>query len=367
MNAKLSEIRSLTGLRGVAALYVVIFHALIFPSSAQNPLATFLNNGYLAVDLFFILSGFVMGMVHGQDFENGFNLGSYKNFLTKRLARIYPLYFIVLSITVALYYFHPARIPEETGSLTAVRVVENYFLIQGWGLGTSYVQPSWSVSTEIAAYLLFPVLALLTLFQSRKVTIFVAILFLVLPALVALVFVGEKSGLQMNLWNGETFGPMTRCITEFTIGLLCYRFYQWQIGTALMNKKWVGFSLMLAILVLLTFKNSDLLIVMLLPFLILSLASDKTPLAKLMGSKPVHWLGLISYSVYLVHSLVFYFREDIQALFEQLHIPHAYTVSLVLFFPQTIALGASTYYCIEKPMRNLLRNISAKHPVEAVV
>ena len=87
---KSREIRALTGLRGIAALYVVFFHANglhAFPSVVRP----FVSHGYMAVDLFFILSGFVMAMTYGGLFENGFNFNNFKTFLLLRLARIYPL------------------------------------------------------------------------------------------------------------------------------------------------------------------------------------------------------------------------------------------------------------------------------------
>lgn len=370
MAQKISEIRSLTGLRGLAALYVVIFHALILPATSTNPMAVFLNNGYLAVDVFFILSGFVMGLVHGRDFEGGFNLSAYKKFLTKRLARIYPLYFVVLSVTLALYIAVPARIPEGTSAPNFLQAFENYFLIQAWGLNKSFVAQSWSISTEFGAYLLFPVLIYAALSQSIKRTLIIAVLVPIGIIILPFIFQITTKEMSLDIWQGNTLGPICRCVLEFTIGLLCYRFFQIKRTTSFLNKEWLGLTLAAIISALLFVKNSDIAIVLILPFFILSLTSDKTVLARFFGNRLIHWLGLISYSVYLVHNLVFYFREDIQAASEAVHIPHAYTFSLILCLPLVICAGALTYYGIEKPMRDLIRKRSSagKQPMaEAIV
>lgn len=349
-----SEIRSLTGLRGIAALYVVIFHALIIPASVNSPASTFLNHGYIAVDLFFILSGFVMALVHGQDFQNNFTLKAYKSFLFKRIARIYPLFFVVLTITLTLYYFNPERIPDKVDSLTVPHIMENYLLIQSWGFGKSYVQPSWSISTEFFAYLLFPVLSFLALYQSRKVAAVIAFTAFCMTLLLPVLFSGAKSNLNLDFWNGETLAPLLRCVAEFTLGILCYRVYSSGSSNLLSNKVWPTFVLAIAISSLLFINNTDFLIILLLPPFILSLTSENR-LSRLMGGKPIHWLGLTSYSIYMVHGLVFYFREDGQAVLEHLHIPHAYSVSLAMSFPAIILAGALTYYFIEKPARGFIR------------
>jgi peptidoglycan/LPS O-acetylase OafA/YrhL len=65
-----SEIRALTGLRGLAAIFVVVFHEA-GNFSGDGPAATFLRHGYNAVDLFFVLSGFVMALTYGEMWGGG--------------------------------------------------------------------------------------------------------------------------------------------------------------------------------------------------------------------------------------------------------------------------------------------------------
>jgi peptidoglycan/LPS O-acetylase OafA/YrhL len=149
------EIRSLTGLRGIAAVYVVIFHYFL-GVGMSNPLKTLLAHGYLGVDLFFVLSGFVMALNYGHLFETGFSFLAYRTFLGRRIARIYPLY--VAGTLVGFVLTQAALIEPLRSGSTSGNLVANLLMVQSWGVGQSYDPPAWSISTEWAAYLLFPLL-----------------------------------------------------------------------------------------------------------------------------------------------------------------------------------------------------------------
>ena len=93
------EIRSLTGLRGIAACFVVIFH-FYHVILNKGRIGTALNHGYMAVDMFFMLSGFVLALTYQRDFLSRGSLRKHFNFLYKRLSRIFPLYIFALSIAL---------------------------------------------------------------------------------------------------------------------------------------------------------------------------------------------------------------------------------------------------------------------------
>ena len=85
-----AEIRALTGLRGVAALLVALYH--INPNwIAPTATGRFVGKGYLWVDLFFVLSGFLLAMNYARLFAGGWSLRAWLDFLLHRVARIYPL------------------------------------------------------------------------------------------------------------------------------------------------------------------------------------------------------------------------------------------------------------------------------------
>src|ERR1700744_2014202 len=90
------EIRSLTGVRGLAALFVACYHFLEPFNPNWPPLfSNFIRHGYNAVDLFFILSGFVMSLSSKKLFDGGITGHGYGTFMKRRFARIYPIYFVL--------------------------------------------------------------------------------------------------------------------------------------------------------------------------------------------------------------------------------------------------------------------------------
>src|ERR1700704_1066654 len=92
------DIRSLTSIRGIAAWWIVLFHFREYTPLLDNAsTGHVIGHGYLAVDLFFELSGFVIALNYGRFFRN-LNLAEYLRFLGRRLARIYPLHLLMLLV-----------------------------------------------------------------------------------------------------------------------------------------------------------------------------------------------------------------------------------------------------------------------------
>jgi peptidoglycan/LPS O-acetylase OafA/YrhL len=157
-----AELRVLTSLRGVAALAVVAMH---FSATAQTlasaSIPSLVRRGHMAVDFVFVLSGFIMSYTYAASFVSG-RRGAYVDFLACRVARILPLYmFVIVLVTAAaavncfltganIFFYNQAFFPDFLGNL---------LLLPGLGLGANFNGPSWSISTEMVAYLLFPVLA----------------------------------------------------------------------------------------------------------------------------------------------------------------------------------------------------------------
>ena len=159
-------------LRGLASLTVVVWHYQHFYYVAPDkfseefvrsgqPFYAFLKplyeNGHLAVQLFFVLSGFVFYFVYSDAVRNR-SVSAY-TFLVHRVSRLYPLYFVTLLYVAVLQYGAQA----ELGSFIvyAYNDVEHFilslFLATGWGLadGFSFNAPTWSVSVEVLVYAVF--------------------------------------------------------------------------------------------------------------------------------------------------------------------------------------------------------------------
>jgi peptidoglycan/LPS O-acetylase OafA/YrhL len=111
------EIQSLTPLRGIAAIWVICFHYMVvYFSFHTEQFSWVLNKGYLAVDMFFILSGFVLSHVYWRTFTSDAadHAKGYRNFIGARIARLYPLHlfnlcqFLVATLAFGLYEYSSA-------------------------------------------------------------------------------------------------------------------------------------------------------------------------------------------------------------------------------------------------------------------
>ena len=158
MGAAPQDLKPLTALRFVAAMWVVGYH--YWPDLTRAAAPTLIAKGYLGVELFFVLSGFILSHVYLTSFGEGrFRYGS---FLWARLARIYPLHFAMiagLGLLVGLATFVGARTGGEVVVWSSLPA--QLSLTQAWGLGLhgGWDHPSWSISAEWFAYLTFPAFA----------------------------------------------------------------------------------------------------------------------------------------------------------------------------------------------------------------
>lgn len=291
------EIKSLTGLRGVATCYVVAFHLYGNAMSDTTVFGRALLHGYLAVDLFFVLSGFVMALSYARLFERP-SVRSYLVFLARRAARVYPLYVVLLCVVGAGLVFGVGGHgdPSPLGEVFAL----NLLLVQAWGLGYSVIVPSWSISTELAAYLLFPALLVVAL-RTGPVTA-ALVLGGAIAALVALGtlptpvdFAGLRIGPLNVSWDYSPW-PLVRCLLEFTIGLLAFR-----AATQVSRPAIVSTLAVAGIVALLAVPGADVVLVVLFAVLIASLSPSAGPAARVLACRPVHLLGELSYAIYLLH------------------------------------------------------------------
>ncbi len=158
------EIRSLTGLRGVAPVLVVLYHGF---RRGLGEYGFLLHNGYLCVDIFFVLSGFVMALTYKDMFSNFDDVRRhYFKFMWLRVARIYPLY--VVSILVCALLMYLGLLPYYSVSNIGESLAWSMFMMQAWSFGVGNINlAAWSISTEFSAYLLFPFMVLFPSICSR--------------------------------------------------------------------------------------------------------------------------------------------------------------------------------------------------------
>lgn len=152
----------LDGLRGVAALMVVLFHILEV-YSAGNHADQVINHGYLAVDFFFVLSGFVIGYAY----DDRWNKMSYKDFFKRRLIRLQPMVVIGMIIGAIAFYFSDSTIFANISEVPVWKVLLVMLLgcfmipmplsmdIRGWQETYPLNGPGWSLFFEYIANILY--------------------------------------------------------------------------------------------------------------------------------------------------------------------------------------------------------------------
>jgi peptidoglycan/LPS O-acetylase OafA/YrhL len=216
----------LDGLRGVAALLVVAFHLL--EVHATSPADQLLNHGYLAVDFFFLLSGFVIGYAYDDRWKR-MTIGG---FLRRRLMRLQPM--VVLGMLIGALTFYGQATPQW--SLIAQTPVSKLLLItllgcimlpvppsmdvRGWQETYPLNGPGWSLFYEYIANILY---ALVVRHFSRS-----ALALLVALSAAALLYLGlyGKEGDVIGGWSLEPLQlriGFTRVMYPFFAGLLLYR------------------------------------------------------------------------------------------------------------------------------------------------
>ena len=344
---------ALTGIRFFAAFYVVLFHSLPWVSKQfelPKAMQTFFANGYLAVALFFLLSGFILAYTYdGQIGGNSKRL----HFWQARFARIYPVYFLSL----ILAYFFQRSLPL-TSRVAVVTMVQAWNPLRA-GLAGAWNYPAWSLSVEAFFYLVFPfLLPRMSQLSSRVLAILLAVF------LTACVFMRTPiQGLgdldRSSNWSRVPL-PIIR-LPEFLAGMI--------LGLYLLRRKpqlngsthpvRVALAAGISVL-LLSVPIGPWVSLVVLPFAVLvyELAARPSWLARFLSTKTMLLLGGASYSVYLLQYPV---RSWVRLAFSQLPSPLA-SFGAPLTPLILILFSVVVYLFFEEPIRRALRRWFSRAP-----
>jgi len=316
----------LGGLRGIAAVWVFALHAFTwnFPDflTGHGIAGRLLRRGYLAVDLFFVLSGFLLFTLYRANFRTTLERRPFMEFMSRRLARIWPT--LLISSTICLTLAWPV---SRTGALKAYGV-DVLFLSSVPGL-VGLNGPAWSISAEILCYLLLPFAIRATGTTSKT---FWAI---GMVGLVALLLLLCRNGTVDN----HTF---LRAAPGFCGGILVSRM------TA-PNPTSLGALALVVLFGAVLFCPVQWLadVLALLSFLILVPVVARGFGSSLLESAPLRWLGDASYSFYLFHPFMFTVAGGL--LFRcGIHQPVWWVLAVGLL---TFALAILSYRFVETPLR----------------
>jgi peptidoglycan/LPS O-acetylase OafA/YrhL len=361
------DIPALTGLRGAAALWVAAYHLLLPAGFVTGRPAAMLGRGYLAVDLFFVLSGFVMALRYGQHFAAGLSGPVFGRFLWRRLARLYPLYGLILVTRFAytLLRYHSFDLPRAWIAAPLVDpawdLPANLLMVQSWGLAGSSIGTAWSISAEWGAYWLFPILATLVLW--RRWTTALATLAAAAALILAVALLDAGSGYHagvLDAWNGLTAGPIMRCLGGFTLGMGLRRLATIPPVAAAAGSPPCRAAILLALAAMITTGAPDLAIYPILALLVLALACGTSP--TIFATPALVWLGEISYALYLLHIFLLHPLDLARAQARLVLPPWAADLAApAAIFALLLAAAHLTHHAVERPGRRLMMRLADRH------
>jgi peptidoglycan/LPS O-acetylase OafA/YrhL len=313
--------------------------------SLVSPLAgtrniPFIDRGYLAVDFFFILSGFVLASAYGHLAVK--SLTAYRTFLWRRFARLFPLHWGVL----LLMYLAARDAGSSPGWPYALM---EFSLMNEWGLVptkfSNVMNPvDWSLSTEWFVNIIFPLLA--WVFMRGSIWRVPILCTSILGCLVLILILNHNT-----VTCGDPFSllPLLRCATDFSAGLMIFRFRAMLIFCA---GPYVFGATLIIFAIALLLPGTDLLVVACACIFIAGLAQNTGFVARALSHWSFHRLGQISYSIYLIQIPIMGVMLKLSAVGSPIE-------SGILFFVAsvvgTLAVATLTYYGLERPAQAFLR------------
>lgn len=346
------RLEGLTGLRAFAAIWVLAYHYSIGPLSplGTQGASSFIAVGFLGVDLFFILSGFVIWHVHGRELARP-RPRTFLRFLCLRLARLYPVNLFTLLVLAVLLVLRPHwGDPLNPANYTGHAFLLYLALLESWGFThhLAWNYPSWSVSAEWFCYLLFPALALIAAQGGKRGTVFGVGLLL---ATIGIAY--------MTLFRGtlnHAVGAVTllRAGPEFFLGCLLRRLTR-QIDMAAWP--WTPILAALAALWACSFVTGlpvELLAVPLFAALIVAVAVSDGIVSRMARLRPVVAVGAASYALYMMQAPV---QKTAHVLRQYLSVAHPVRdAGIIAAYAGLLATGTVLVHLgIENPSRRWLR------------
>lgn len=360
----------LDGLRGVAALLVVFYHIFEgFSFAGGGTLITTINHGYLAVDFFFILSGFVIGYAYDDRWKKNMTL---KDFFKRRLIRLHPM--IIMGAVIGIIaFFIPGGVKWDgthvaTSMVMLALLLTMFFIpaypgagydIRGNGEMFPLNGPSWSLFFEYIGNILYALF--IHRLGNKALTVLVVLLGLGLSWFALFDVVGYGMiGVGWTLDGLNFWGGMLRMLFPFTLGMLISRnFHSFNIRGAF----WICTVVLIAIFCVPYIEGKSpvclngvfemVCIAIVFPVLVCIGASGKTTDKK--STAICRFLGDISYPLYAVHypvMYVFYFWLIENKLYT---LEETWMVSAMVYFG-SIALAYACLKLYDEPVRKWLGN-----------
>ena len=337
----------LDGLRGVAACGIVVFHFMewTFTDITKN----FIGHGFLAVDFFFCLSGFVIGYAY----DDRIGKIGILEFFKSRLIRLHPLVILGSILGLIAFIFDPfaSYWSSYSASDLAKMFLCSAFLIpypvveeRAFNL-FSLNAPSWTLFWEYMANIFYAVV----LIRISRYSLYILAVF----AAVVLAYVSYSAGNLLGGWDVNTFWHGgARILYSFVAGLVIYR-SNWIIRN---NIGFIGLSILLSLALLMPFFSwnwlAELIVVMLYFPLIVSLGAGTTVSPRL--NKLCKFSGNISYPLYMTHYAVIWIFGNYYVINK----PDTATLTMLVVIGSFLLVGVAHLVMVfyDIPLRKYLHN-----------
>ena len=344
-----AHVKPLTAFRFLAAFWVVFYH--YWPNLSAGPAPGVVAKGYLGVEAFFVLSGFILCHVYLQGFGQG--RFRYGDFLWNRLARVYPLHLAtLLGVGLMAGAAGLLGIAVDQNMLAWNALPANLLMVHAWGLApvSGWNHPSWSISAEWFAYLCFPVFA--TAAWSLRKRPFLAVGLAL--GLIAVLYPTFERLAGFPLTEATIRWGALRIVPCFAFG--CALHALWRSGAISGRIAGPGAALMgAAVLIAVQTGAPDPLIVMLLGGGVVMLGGLASAGSSFASQRFFVYLGEISYSTYMI--CIPWKILAVNVALKLLHIEgeqlplYAWVVIVAALIP----LSAISYQLIEKPCRQKMK------------
>ena len=338
------------GLRAIAVFSVIFYHAEIIIPNSQ-----IFSGGFIGVDIFFVISGYLItSIILKELFKTGFF--SFRNFYERRIRRLLPalLFVVLISLPFAWIYLYPIDLVDFSKSiLYSLGFSSNfYFHYSGleYGSPESILKPllhTWSLSVEEQYYILFPIILLVSFRYFRKY-IFYILLF-------GLIFSLVLADWSSKNYPSSNFYFLSTRMWELIFGSILAHF-EINLNKRTQNNNLNQFFSLIGLLLIVysIFFFDDKMFhpsfYTLIPVvgvsLVLWFTTEKVLITKILSNKLFVGIGLISYSLYLWHYVIFSFAKNLDIYFDQIN-------GKIILIILTIFLSIFTYFFIERPGRKI--------------
>jgi len=348
------DLRALTTLRFLAALWVVLFAAWPHLDVGFVPVAV--TKGYLGVEVFFVLSGFILSHVYleAAGRKEGF---SYRGFLWARIARVYPLHLVTLAGMIGLGVVATMAGIAVSDSLIDWRSLPAHIsLTHAWGLASSaaFNHPSWSISAEWFAYLSFPAFAFVAWRMRER------------PVLATAIAAGGALALYaafepvagFSLTEATFRWGALRIVPCFALGCALYLIHR---RAPVRHGGLIALVCGAGVIACASLGLWDPLVVLFAGGMILGLGGLENERAGLLASKAGVYLGEISYSIYMVCAPVLLLGVNVAARLTGADDKRLHVIVWLAVLAAIPVAAALTYHLVERPARKALRGLAARN------